>query len=275
MNITSAVFDGTRIAMEIETPGNLLFHITDLGIDRVTPPTFAKGSIEHIEVHYQNRLLSHSYSVMDSVKATSLLLEVNNEILGEATENGSVEEVQFPDKLDLTVDVKLKDYAAPFTFHVPLSKSTDNTVLASGEIKTFRNINMKIDRLELTPITTQLNINFHTNKEESLQDMLASIPAAYKTEDGKYLILQYEISDEQGHILKQIGFHALQAETQTLTFEPFKDKPKSVTIRPYLEIPTGEPAGPNIIDENGKETKQIAPSVKQYIPELEITLAVQ
>ncbi|MNI43213.1 hypothetical protein D3C73_975370 [compost metagenome] len=74
--------------------------------------------------------------------------------------------------------------------------------------------------------------------------------------------------DEHGVQLKPIGYHPL-SESYTIRFEPFKTLPRTVTIKPYLIVSTGQaPAGVT-----GRwEDKNI---VKEYIPELETVLSVQ
>ncbi|MEK4352973.1 DUF4179 domain-containing protein [Paenibacillus sp. FSL R5-0475] len=260
MNIPTLLFDGTRILMNITTPGNRL------ASEPNSPPSDAnKGAVDKFEVLYKGQPLLWSYEQMDGETASSIMVQVLNTYY---EPNTTTQNVQFPDQFDLTVNVTLKGYDAPFEFVLPVTKSTPVTALTSEETKHHDNINLQISKVEITPITTQLSIEYKTKPGQSVEEMLASIPSKYKGANGGVIALQFDIVDERGVQLKPIGAHPL-SESYNVRFEPFKTLPSTVTIKPYLVVSEGQaPAGTKGRWEDNN-------MVKEYIPELETVLSVQ
>ncbi|MEC0090229.1 DUF4179 domain-containing protein [Paenibacillus macquariensis] len=260
MNIPTLLFDGTRILMNITTPGNRL------ASEPNSPPSDAnKGAVDKFEVLYNGQPLQWGYEHMDGETASSIMVQVFSTYYEPRTTTPTI---QFPDQFDLTVNVTLKGYDVPFQFVVPVTRSTPITVLTSEETKHHDNINLQNSKLEITPITTQLSVEYKTKPGQSVEEMLASIPSKYKGANGGVIALQYDIVDEHGVQLKPIGGHPL-SESYNVLFEPFKTQPRTVTIKPYLIVSEGQaPAGAIGL----VEVKNI---VKEYIPELETVFSVQ
>ncbi|WP_339256741.1 DUF4179 domain-containing protein [Paenibacillus sp. FSL R5-0749] len=256
MNIPTLLFDGTRILMNVTTPGNHL--------DSEPNSLFSdanRGAVDTLEVLYKGQPLSWNSDFMDGKDASSLIVQVTNTTVTD-------QNVQFPDQFDLSVNVTLKGYDVPFQFVLPVTKTTPVTVLTSKETKHHDNINLQISKLEITPITTQLFVEYKTNPGQSIEKMLASIPSEYKGANGGIIALQYDIVDEHGVQLKPIGSHPI-SESYNIRFEPFKTLPRTVTIKPYLVVSEGQ-APTGVIGQ--WEDKSM---VKKYIPELETVLSVQ
>ncbi|WP_340397335.1 DUF4179 domain-containing protein [Paenibacillus sp. FSL E2-0202] len=260
MNIPTLLFDGTRILMNLTTPGNRL------ASEPNSPPSDAnKGAVDKFEVLYKGQPLLWSYEHMDGETASSIMVQVLNTYYDPST---TTQTVQFPDQFDLTVNVTLKGYDVPFEFVLPVTKSTPVTALTSEETKHHDNINLQISKVEITPITTQVSIEYKTKPGQSVEEMLASIPSKYKGANGGVIALQFDIVDERGIQLKPIGAHPL-SESYNVRFEPFKTIPNTVTIKPYLVVSEGQaPAGTKGLWEDNN-------MVKEYIPELETVLSVQ
>ncbi|OMD75149.1 DUF4179 domain-containing protein [Paenibacillus odorifer] len=260
MNIPTLLFDGTRILMNLTTPGNRL------ASEPNSPPSDAnKGAVDKFEVLYKGQPLLWSYEHMDGATASSIMVQVLNTYYDPST---TTQTVQFPDQFDLTVNVTLKGYDVPFEFVLPVTKSTPVTALTSEETKHHDNINLQISKVEITPITTQVSIEYKTKPGQSVEEMLASIPSKYKGANGGVIALQFDIVDERGVQLKPIGAHPL-SESYNVRFEPFKTIPNTVTIKPYLVVSEGQaPAGTKGLWEDNN-------MVKEYIPELETVLSVQ
>ncbi|WP_342410113.1 DUF4179 domain-containing protein [Paenibacillus sp. FSL R10-2778] len=260
MNIPTLLFDGTRILMNLTTPGNRL------ASEPNSPPSDAnKGAVDKFEVLYKGQPLLWSYEHMDGETASSIMVQVLNTYHDPST---TTQTVQFPDQFDLIVNVTLKGYDVPFEFVLPVTKSTPVTALTSEETKHHDNINLQISKVEITPITTQVSIEYKTKPGQSIEEMLASIPSKYKGANGGVIALQFDIVDERGVQLKPIGAHPL-SESYNVRFEPFKTIPNTVTIKPYLVVSEGQaPAGTKGLWEDNN-------MVKEYIPELETVLSVQ
>ncbi|MDQ0090449.1 hypothetical protein J2T12_003872 [Paenibacillus anaericanus] len=262
MNIPTLLFDGTRILMNVTTPGNRL------ASEPNSPPSDAnKGAVDKFEVLYKGQPLLWNYEHMDGETASSIMVEVFSTYYEPRT---TTQTVQFPDQFDLTVNVTLKGYDVPFQFVLPITKSTPVTVLTSEETKHHDNINLLNSKLEISPITTQLSVEYKTKPGQSIEEMLASIPSKYKksNEHGSIIALQYDIVDEHGVQLKPIGGHPI-SESYKIRFEPFKTLPSTVTIKPYLVVSEGQaPDGVKGLWEDKN-------MVKEYIPELETVFSVQ
>lgn len=176
MNIPTLLFDGTRILMNITTPGNRL------ASEPNSPPSDAnKGAVDNFEVLYKGQPLLWSYEHMDGEAASSIMVQVLNTYYEPST---TTQTVQFPDQFDLTVNVSLKGYDVPFEFVLPVTKSTPFTTLTSEETKHHDNINLQISKVEITPITTQVSVEYKTKPGQSVEEMLASIPSKYKGANG-------------------------------------------------------------------------------------------
>ncbi|MFC3771023.1 DUF4179 domain-containing protein [Paenibacillus sp. GCM10012303] len=256
MNIPTLLFDGTRILMNVTTPGNRL------DSEPNSPPSNSnKGAVDTLEVLYKGQPLNSGYEFMDGETASSLIVDV--------TSTTSINQtVQFPDQFDLTVNVTLKGYDVPFQFVLPVTKSTPVTVLTSEETKHHDNINLQNIKLEITPITTQLSVEYKAKPGQSIEEMLSSIPSKYKGADGGVIALQYDIVDEHGVQLKPIGAHP-QSESYNIRFEPFKTLPSTVTIKPYLVVSEGQ------APDGAKGLVEHKNMVKEYIPELETVFSLQ
>lgn len=134
--------------------------------------------MDTLEVLYEGQPLSWNSDFMDGKDASSLIVQVTNTTVTD-------QNVQFPDQFDLSVNVKLKGYDVPFQFVLPVTKTTPVTVLTSKETKHHDNINLQISKLEITPITTQLFVEYKTNPGQSIEKMLATIPSEYKGANGE------------------------------------------------------------------------------------------
>lgn len=260
MNIPTLLFDGTRILMNVNTPGNTL-----ASEPNSLPSDANKGAVDKFEVLYKGQPLLWDYEYMDGEPASSLIVHVTNTY---SEPSITTQTIQFPDQFDLTVNVTLKGYEVPFQFVLPVTKSTPVTVLTSEETKHHDNINLQISKIEITPITTQLSVEYTTKPGQSIEEMLAAVPSKYKGANGGVIALQYDIVDEHGVQLKPIGAHPL-SESYAIRFEPFKTQPSTITIKPYLVGSEGQaPAGV----EGSREDNNM---VKKYIPELESVFSVQ
>ncbi|MFM9329923.1 DUF4179 domain-containing protein [Paenibacillus mesotrionivorans] len=260
MNIPTLLFDGTRILMNITTPGNTL-----ASKPNSMPSDANKGEVDTFEVLYKGQPLLWNYEHMDGEAASSIMVEVLSTYYKPLT---TTQTIQFPDQFDLTVNVTLKGYDVPFQFVLPVTRSTPVTVLTSEETKHHDNINLQISKVEITPITTQLSVEYKTKSGQSIEEMLASIPSKYKGANGSIIALQYDIVDEHGVQLKPIGYHPI-SESYNIRFEPFKTLPRTIIIKPYLVVSLGE------TPPEAKGRVEVKDMVKEYIPELETVFSVQ
>jgi len=81
-----------------------------------------------------------------------------------------------------------------------------------------------------------------------------------------------DIFDDQGNKLKLIsgnGWNDPNGSDQIMDyrFHPFESIPKTITLKPYVQLYEDYQMGVHQLDENGE-------SKIQYIPELEVTLPI-
>ncbi|MFB9328764.1 DUF4179 domain-containing protein [Paenibacillus aurantiacus] len=163
-------------------------------------------------------------------------------------------DLQIPDTFDLTVKAYLAEPKLRYEFNVPVVKeNSDSVVITTDEIKTHDNIRMRVDRVELTPMTTSLVIQVFGQEGSDIKSMMEAIPDRYKITG--FLNVDYEFTDDQGFAPKMMsGGGSGEGNRLNLTFsyEPFQRRPEWVMIKPFIM-------------ENGQ---------KAYIPELAMKLIV-
>lgn len=165
--------------------------------------------------------------------------------------------LHIPDEFELKILVKFDDVPEPFEFKLPVKKVKDrNVVITPEEMKIFDHIHMKVAKLEITPVTTRLDMEITGDKGQSLRDIEKAIPEKYKITD--FIHIDYDLTDDQGVLQKSIGASGSGEEdhySYTTSYEPFTAIPKFVTVKPYVYV---------------TKTRQ-----KNYIPELEFTVQVK
>lgn len=157
---------------------------------------------------------------------------------------------------EFTLEVVIRDISSePFTFKIPVKNSAaDSVVLKSEELKVHDNIQMGISSLKLTPATMQMIVSITGKPGQDLKEFIKSVPTQYKVDE--FINIDYEVINEKGEIAKSLGGRGSGSGSTlkyTYMYEPFPTKPKSITIRPYVQN-----AGDKI-----------------YIPELEFHLPVE
>lgn len=160
-----------------------------------------------------------------------------------------------PDEFDLGVEVWHIDKQQPFTFNIPVkNRAVDRVIIKSEEPKIHDNIHMSISSLKITPATMQLIVSISGKPGQDIKELDRSVPDKYKT--GGFINIDYEVVNEKGELAQLLGGSGSGTDGVLkirYMYEPFPTKPKSITIRPYVQN-----AGDKI-----------------YIPELEFHLPVE
>lgn len=223
---TKVSYDGIRIALELtrtapEGTEGALYHLRSIMND-----TAKKGSFENIQVW----LPSGKYGSLSL--GTDMVTEPSESVLVQIQDlSGDI-----PDQFDLTVKMGLRGYKQPFELKVPVVKMAGTTVLTTEETKTYEGESLKVAaKLEMTPITTRLTVNLAD--EYLLKD------------------LRFDIVDNEGNFPKSLGGGGGNYENDKAdyTYEAFRTRPKSITVKPYFDRFRQE---------------------KQYVSELEFTMLV-
>ncbi|OAB47022.1 DUF4179 domain-containing protein [Paenibacillus antarcticus] len=167
----------------------------------------------------------------------------------------------FPDEFELTLTTTVSGISEPFTFNIPVKKNAkDNVVLTPFITRKYESINMTLEKVEITPITTSITtrITFpETMRQRSSQPQLG-----------------YAIYDDKGNELEQIsggsGSFPTGRGNVHLTdshFEPFVTMPKSITIKTFKYIH-------DKVDKSKFEFEEDGEIKKVFFPALEITIPI-
>ncbi|HEY2494512.1 MAG TPA: DUF4179 domain-containing protein [Paenibacillus sp.] len=166
-----------------------------------------------------------------------------------------------PDKFELTLTMTVSGISEPFKFNIPVEKNTkDNVVLTPSVTRKYENINLTLEKVEITPITTNI-----TTRIKFPEHMRRSSSQPH---------LRYGIYDDKGNELQLIngnGSYPTGRGSVILMdsrFEPFATIPKSITIKTYKLIPQKGDKSQFELDENGK-------AKRVYFSSLEITLPIK
>ncbi|MFB5761550.1 DUF4179 domain-containing protein [Paenibacillus medicaginis] len=249
LKLPVAMFDGTRVS---------------LGIERETlDEKFLKNSvhdlISNVDISINGEPID-SFAPEDksnSIDIFYLPAKDDNSAILEFSDRHNQGGKAFPDTFEMTLSLSVDGIQEPFNLNVPVEKNTKNNVVLTPSIsRTFQIIHFQVDKVEITPITT--NITTRISLPEGMK-ISSSLP-----------LLGYEILDAQGNKLKIISGNGWNATNGNILItdsrlEPFESIPPSITIKPYKYLFKGNSKSQFQTDDNG--------NIKvEYIPELEIEI---
>lgn len=252
LHVPEVMFDGTRVSIGLEREtsdeeflrGNVADQIydTEIRINGEPKEAFAP-------VHSRNAIGIYTNPGKDNNSTIMQFSDLHNQ-------GGKA----FPDKFELTLSMRVAGVQDPFHIHIPVEKNTmDNVVLAPSISRKSGNINLKLEKVEFTPITTSITTRIELSEH---LEVASSLPS-----------LSYELYDDKGRPLKMIS-NSGWSETDSNVlisdnrFEPFTSIPKSITIKPYTTIMQEGDKSKFELDHEGNPQKE-------YFPQLEVTLPVR
>ncbi|GED56885.1 DUF4179 domain-containing protein [Brevibacillus formosus] len=284
LSIPEVINDGTRFAMAVyrDAP-NMTSYLNGMKVNEDGTATSesesAKGTIQQVELLFNGKPLHATNDTLarrikpviapgaDKNSAILMFSDLSNNGLGDSA---------LPNDFDITIRLTLSKVKEPFNIKIPVKKNTkDNIVLSTAMTKEFEHLRITLEKAELTPITTRLAIAVDGTSED--------IPKKYRADKGlvnktnlqsKFPGLDYDLIDDQGNPVGKVsGFgHDEIREGYAyydLTYEPFKEIPKSITLKPYIYVlkDKSKSSGEFLYDNNGQP-------VKAYIKELEMTIPI-
>ncbi|MGE7927644.1 DUF4179 domain-containing protein [Lysinibacillus xylanilyticus] len=249
LNVSEVVFDGTRVSIGIERP-----HKED---EKET----LSDRISNIELFINGNPIN-SFGGENSMNGIFLNPGKDNdsaiiEFVDERNQGGR----PFPEQFDLTLSTTITGIQDPLIIDIPVkNKIEDFVTLQPNVSRDYDNIRFTVKKLELTPITTNLTTQIDLIDNSNFTQS----PTA------KYMGVDF--FDDQGNKLKLIngnGWNATGGSYQIMDyrFHPFESIPKTITLKPYVQLYEDNQMGVYQLDENGE------PKI-QYIPELEVTLPI-
>ncbi|SMF66708.1 protein of unknown function [Paenibacillus uliginis N3/975] len=251
LNVPVVMFDGTRVSIGIEHQSSVKKYLDKNMQELISSiELFINGEPVN---SYAPANTSNSIDpyIIPSIEDNSAIIQFSDR----HNQGGNV----FPDKFDLTLKISVLGIQEPFEIDIPVEKNTkDNLALNPSISRQYENINLKLDKVEFTPITTSLTTRIELSKN---LEIASSLP-----------LLGYDIFDEKGNKLKLInanGWNPTDGNVMITDsrFEPFESIPKSITIKTYKYLYKNENRNQFELDSNG------IPKI-EYLPDLEITLPI-
>jgi hypothetical protein len=152
-----------------------------------------------------------------------------------------------PDQFELEVKIQDATIDQEFKLTFPVTRTTNQyiVVLGSEEAKSHGDYEISINKLEMTEATMELEFLLHFKAGREMDPI-----------DDR---MNYDIVNERGEIATLLGGASTDGAAEhtylnVLMFEPFKEVPKTLIVKPYTQ-------------ENTREEKQ-------YLKDLEFTLPV-
>ncbi|AJS60522.1 DUF4179 domain-containing protein [Paenibacillus sp. IHBB 10380] len=251
LNVPGVLFVGTRVSIGIERQTSEEKFLEDTVQDIISTWDLSING-ESTQSYAPKGHSLGSYTIPGKNENTTFL-----QLSDLHNQGGKV----FPDQFELTLTITVSGISEPFKFNIPVVKNTkDNVVLTPAVTRTYENISLTLEKVEITPITTNITtlIKFPEHMRSS-----SSQPR-----------LGYAIYDDKGNELQQIDGNGSSptgrgnAMLMDSRFEPFATIPKSITIKTYKLIPQKGDKSQFVLDENGKVRRV-------YFPNLEITLPIK
>jgi len=249
LNVSEVVYDGTRVSIAIERP-----HKEDEKetlMDRISNfELFINGEpINSFAPSESNSINRFMHPAKDNDSAIIEFSDLSNQ-------GGS----PFPEQFNLTLSAMIKGIEDPLKIDIPIKKIENYVTLQPNVSRDYDNIRFTVKKIELTPITT----NITTQKVLTDNSKFSLSPLA--------MAIGVDIFDDQGNKLKLIsgnGWNDPNGSDQIMDyrFHPFESIPKTITLKPYVQLYEDYQMGVHQLDENGE-------SKIQYIPELEVTLPI-
>lgn len=242
LKVSSVMYDGVRVSMVVQRESSVELETTLYE----AMSNHNQGNTVFFDITYEGQSMGGGLS--DTGERDAVIVT--------AEDTGYEKDgVIFSDKFNLFLSLGLEGIDEPFEFMVPVVKNVPDNyhILKPGISKTYEHLEMTLQRIAATPVTTELDINVKADMNE--------VPEKYQAAGG-FLNLDYELVDDLGKTVKFIGGRGSSSDEENegvysrLKFEPLDGDPKALTLKPYIYI------------RNGEET------AKEYIKELEMTVSL-
>ncbi|ANF94882.1 DUF4179 domain-containing protein [Paenibacillus bovis] len=240
---TTVSYDGTRVSVALERSGNGGY-------------TDWSTKIQNIDIMINGKSLQ-AYSVGNHTAGIFFFPGSNtNSTIVEFGDLKNQGGAPFPDQFNASLSLYIKDIQEPLKLDIPVHLNTgQNLVLSPAIQKSTASIQFKVDKLEITPITTTITTEF----------ILPATPTNPKKNYG------YELWDDRGKKIKLLYAHGWNtnelAWTTDTKFEPVQSIPRSVTIKPFTYLYKKNSNQFKVDTDGNIQVK--------YIPKLEITIPVK
>lgn len=291
ISATEVIYDGTRLSVALKREGGDFsgsFHGLRKNADGTTKKdTDGKamfnqandtGKSYDLEVFINGKPLNPDEDEVDSFKRSVGVITMSGSdeesLIMVLAENSYVDGgLTLPDKFQLTIKSKLTGLPnEEFSIDIPVQKDTSHNILLFPEVsKSFNNVMTTVEKITLTPATTQLRMN---------DQGIEGLPSEYVDDRGN-LVLNHEVYDDKGNLLQKLnggsGWTESKKEDSGVSYssvsdvniEPLPEDVNYITVRTYLYKYAGTGRErTNVLDAEGYP-------VVEYIPELEMTVPIR
>lgn len=261
---TGFIYDGTRLSVALKRDGQADAKLLGERLGNGDRDINGKGVLKDIRMYINGKkYFPGSYTMKDGDTRDTVILEFNDSppiIMPNADPDKLRRPEPLGDSFDFKLEATLTGSDQPYVLTFPVKKNTENLVLKPESFKSYDGFHFALDKLELTPITTRLTMTGHGE--------LASLGNEYKLPDGDLYAgkhwFGFDIYDENNNLLKELPGNNMNFISGQYVidynFTPFKETPKSVTIKPY------------VLKQDKSSGKS---SEKKYISELEFHVDVK
>ena len=291
ISATEVIYDGTRLSIALKREGGDFSGsfqglrknadgTTKMDTDGKTLFNQANdtGEIHDVEVFINDKPLNPDEDEVDSFKRSVgyILMSGSDEesLIMVLAENSYVDGgLTLPDKFQLTIKSKLTGLPnEEFSIDIPVQKDTSHNIVLFPEVsKSFNKVTTTVEKITLTPATTQLRMN---------DQGIEGLPSEYVDDRGN-LVLNHEVYDDKGNLLQKLnggsGWTESKKEDSDVSYssvsdvniEPLPEDVNYITVRTFLYKYTG----------TGRERMNVLNAegypVVEYIPELEMTVPIR
>ncbi|MFC3749945.1 DUF4179 domain-containing protein [Paenibacillus sp. GCM10012306] len=253
LRATAITFDGTRVSIGLQREV----------LDHVQSAESLLAAIKNVELAIDDKdIQTYSAAGYNDVGIFINPTQDQNTAILQFADLKNQGGQALPDTFKLSLELTLSGAQEPFKLTIPVTINTENNLVLNPAIqRKYENINLTLDKIEFTLITTNLTTRIELPEGMKIAELQSS--------QG---MIGYDLFDETGKKIKLISGNGWNAENGNVLitdtrFEPFESIPKSITLKPYKYIYKDNDSYLFQLDADGH--------VKvEYIPELEITLPV-
>lgn len=292
ISATEVIFDGTRLSVALKREGGdfsgSFNGLRKNAVGTTKTDTDGKamfnqandtGESYDLELFINGKPLKPDEDEVDSFKHSVggfIIMPGSDEesMIMILAENSYVEGgLTLPNNFQLTIKSKLTGMPNEvFSIDIPVQKDTSRNIVLFPEVsKTFNKVTTTVEKITLTPATTQLRMN---------DQGIEGLPSEYVDDRGN-LQLNHEVYDDKGNLLQQLnggsGWTESKKEGSSVSYSyvsdvnivPLPEDVNSITVRTFLYKYTGTGREKtNVLDAEGYP-------VVEYIPELEMTVPIR
>ncbi|WP_342564031.1 DUF4179 domain-containing protein [Paenibacillus sp. FSL R7-0345] len=252
---TAVAFDGIRVSVGLE----LTAPASASGAE--SQPESLQEAMTDVELSVNGQPLNDYAPYGSSIGLFLFPIPDSDKLVLEFSDLRNQGGQAFPQQFALGLHFKMVGVEEPFLLDIPVELNTrDNLVLAPAAAQHYGNITMQVDKVELTPVTTNITTRLELDGM-TISEMHSSGGS-----------IGYDLFDDQGNKIPMLSGNGTSATggnvlIEDSRFAPLASVPQSITIKPYHFVYKANSISEFQLDAQGK--------VKvEYIPELEATVPV-